>query len=103
MMAKMEMEGEDCRAKSVCDPCSGTGRLLLAASNYSMRLYGVDINRTVIKASLINGYLYAPWLVRPLPFLDTAPEPVIDLETVTPDWEPETSAPQKPQLELILA
>ncbi len=70
MMAAMTLGGEDARTKSVCDPCVGTGRLLLAASNHSYRLYGSDINPTVIKATLFNGYLYAPWLVRPFPFLD---------------------------------
>ena len=70
MMAAMTLGGEDARSKSVCDPCVGTGRLLLAASNHSYRLYGSDINPTVIKATLVNGYLYAPWLVRPFPFLD---------------------------------
>jgi hypothetical protein len=70
MMVKMTMSGEDYRAKSVCDCCVGTGRMLLHASNHSMRLYGQDINATVIKATLINGYLYAPWMVRPLRFLD---------------------------------
>lgn len=71
MMAQMLMKGEDCRTKTVCDPCLGTGRMLLCASNYSFRLYGQDINPTVIKASLVNGYLYAPWMVKPFPFLDT--------------------------------
>jgi hypothetical protein len=61
----------DSRLETVCDPCLGTGRLLLTASNYSLRLYGQDINDTVIKAALVNGYLYAPWLVKPLPFLDS--------------------------------
>lgn len=70
LMAVMTLGGEDARTKSVCDPCVGTGRLLLAASNHSYRLYGCDINPTVIKATLVNGYLYAPWLVRPFPFLD---------------------------------
>ena len=70
MMAAMTVGGEDARTKSVCDPCVGTGRLLLAASNHSYRLYGCDLNPTVIKATLVNGYLYAPWLVRPFPFLD---------------------------------
>lgn len=72
MMARMVMEGEDCRTKRVSDPCLGTGRMLLYASNYSLRLYGQDINPTVIKASLVNGYLYAPWMVKPFPFLDAA-------------------------------
>jgi len=56
----------------VMDPCAGTGRMLLAASNHSYRLHGCDINPTVIKVTLVNGFLYAPWLVRPFPFLDAA-------------------------------
>lgn len=71
MMVRMQMAGEDCRTKTVCDPALGTGRMLLAASNHSYRLYGNDIDRTVIKATLINGYLYAPWLVKPFDFLAT--------------------------------
>mgnify|MGYP001203800327 CR=1 FL=1 len=63
-------DGQDLRTRTVLDPCLGTGRMLLLASNYSLRLYGADINPTVIKASLVNGYLYAPWLVRPIPWLD---------------------------------
>lgn len=31
-----------------------------------------SIDGTVIKATLVNGYLYAPWLVKPFPFLDGA-------------------------------
>jgi hypothetical protein len=60
----------DMRTETVCDPCVGTGRLLLHASNHSLRLYGMDIDATLCKATLVNGYLYAPWLVRPLPWLD---------------------------------
>lgn len=72
MMFKMQCgDCEDMRAKTVCDPTLGTGRMLLVASNASYRLYGMDINGTVIKAALVNGYLYAPWLVRSFPFLDT--------------------------------
>jgi hypothetical protein len=71
-MALMTLGEGDVRTKSVMDLCVGTGRMLLAASNHSYRLYGCDINPTVIKATLINGFLYAPWLVRPLPFLDAA-------------------------------
>jgi len=71
VMVEMQMTGEDMRTKTVCDPALGTGRMLLAASNFSYRLYGNDINETVIKACLVNGYLYAPWLVRPFPFFQT--------------------------------
>lgn len=70
MAAMLFHDEEDARTKSVNDPCLGTGRMLLVASNHSYRLYGMDIDLTVIKAALINGYLYAPWLVRPFPFLD---------------------------------
>ena len=84
--------GEDCqkdyRAKSVLDPCLGTGRMLLVASNYSLCLYGQDINATVLKASIINGYLYAPWLIKPFPFLSqylfsSNPEAVSDNMTAS--------------------
>lgn len=60
----------DTRILTVCDPCVGTGRLLLHASNYSLRLYGMDLDPTLCLATLVNGFLFAPWLVRPLPFLD---------------------------------
>jgi hypothetical protein len=72
LMARMTVGDEDARKKTICDPCVGTGRMLLAASNFSYRLYGCDIDSTVIKATLVNGYLYAPWLVKPFPFLDAA-------------------------------
>jgi hypothetical protein len=71
-MAQMVIGEGDARIKTVMDPCVGTGRMLLAASNHSYRLYGCDINPTVIKATLINGYLYAPWMVKPFSFLDAA-------------------------------
>ena len=51
----------DTRAMTVCDPCVGTGRLLLHASNYSLRLYGQDIDPTLCLATLVNGFLFAPW------------------------------------------
>jgi hypothetical protein len=60
----------DTRALTVMDPCVGTGRLLLHASNFSLRLYGQDIDPTLCLATLVNGYIFAPWLVRPLPYLD---------------------------------
>jgi hypothetical protein len=69
-MVRMLMLEGDNRAKTVCDPCTGTGRLLLHASNYSMRLFGMDIDQLMCQIALVNGYFFAPWLVRPLPFLD---------------------------------
>jgi hypothetical protein len=70
MMVRMLMLDGDNRAKTVCDPCTGTGRLLLHASNYSMRLFGMDIDQLMCQIALVNGYFFAPWLVRPLPFFD---------------------------------
>jgi len=55
---------------TVLDPCVGTGRMLLHASNHSVQLYGMDINGLVLKAALVNGYCYAPWMVKPFSFLD---------------------------------
>lgn len=62
--------GGDYRTQTLCDPCVGTGRFALVASNYVLRIYACDIDLTVIKATLVNGYCYAPWLVKPFPFLD---------------------------------
>lgn len=55
--------------QEVVDPCVGTGRMLLHASNHSVCLYGQDINPVCVKATLVNGYLYAPWLALPFAWL----------------------------------
>ncbi len=68
MMVRMTMDtGEDMRTKTVCDPAVGSGRMLLHASNFSLRLYGADIDPELVKLTKINGVLYAPWLARPFP------------------------------------
>jgi len=59
----------DARTRTVCDPCVGTGRMLLHSSNHSVCLYGQDVNPICIKATLVNGYLYAPWLAKPFSWL----------------------------------
>jgi len=58
-----EPEKNDYRLKSVCDPCVGTGVMLLHASNYSLDLYGQDIDVVMLKWCRLNGYLFAPWMV----------------------------------------
>lgn len=71
MMVKMiagDPEKAD-KTKSFVEPCCGTGTMLLAASNYSLSLSGQDINSTVIKACLVNSYLYIPWVVAPGGFM----------------------------------
>ena len=72
----------DLRLETVCDPCVGTGRFLLHASNHSLRLYGCEIDLTLCKATLVNGYCYIPWLVRPIPRLDGE---LAALERLAPD------------------
>ena len=57
----------DPRLNTVLDPCVGTGRMLLHASNYSYCLYGCDIDPLVAMITRINGALYAPWLAFPFP------------------------------------
>jgi len=89
LMVEMNFTGdEDYRAKSVLDCCAGTGRMLLHASNYSLRLSAVDIDPLVLQALRINGALYAPWLVAPIPWLEEecAVEPVED--AIEAEYEP---------------
>jgi hypothetical protein len=65
MMTMMTMGEGDHRAEKVQDCCCGTGRMLLHASNHSLRLYAQDISLLAVKATVFHGYLYAPWLVKP--------------------------------------
>lgn len=103
MMVKMQFgEGEDLRTKTVCDPAIGTGRMLLPASNYSYRLYGNDISLTVLKACWVNGWLYAPWMVKPFPFLqayESAEPEAKPIEQITLTEEPATVGQM--ELELV--
>ena len=67
MIPPPEQNGRDLRLTTICDPCVGTGRMLLHASNYSYCLYGCDIDPLVVMITKINGALYAPWLSFPFP------------------------------------
>lgn len=66
LMAAMTMR-EAVKTSSVCDPCVGTGRLLMVASNYSLNLYGMDIDLSILRVCKINMWLYVPWVIAPLP------------------------------------
>jgi hypothetical protein len=66
-MADKREDGRDPRLLTVDDPCVGSGRLLLHASNISLCLYGQDIDPLAVAMCKINGALYAPWLSFPLP------------------------------------
>jgi len=80
----------DYRAQSFMEPCMGTGRILMLASNYTLNLYGCDINETCVKASLVNGFITAPWMVKGFDFLKKRDDPEPSPE---PDSGPqETSA-----------
>lgn len=84
LMAQMLFdETADHRTQTVYDPTVGTGRLLLVASNHSLRLYGTDIDPLMCMATLVNGFLFAPWLVKPFPFLDR--------DNLDPDMSRQTS------------
>jgi len=61
MMVEMQMTNAD-KTSTVCDPCLGTGIMLLYASNYSLRLYGQDISADMCKMAMVNAWLYIPWL-----------------------------------------
>lgn len=67
VMASMQLAGADNRASSVLDCCVGSGRMLLHASNHSLYLYAQDIDPLMIQMTKINGAMYAPWLLFPLP------------------------------------
>jgi len=66
---------------TVCDPCIGSGRMVLHASNQSIFLYGMDIDKTMCMVSEINGFLYAPWMVWPIAQLDEAPYHEVSVKT----------------------
>ncbi len=67
-MVELQMaDAGDARRLSVYDPCLGTGRMLLHASNHCLFLYGQDIDAFVLRIALFNGALYAPWMVRAVP------------------------------------
>jgi hypothetical protein len=59
--------GKDPRLATVMEPCVGSGRFLLHASNYSLCLYGQDIDAVCCAMSRINGVFYAPWIAFPFP------------------------------------
>lgn len=73
---EVQSEGRDPRASSVLDPCVGSGRMLLHSSNFSLNLFGQDIDPLAVAMCQINGALYAPWMSFPLPpaILGIAPE-----------------------------
>jgi hypothetical protein len=64
MIMGTEPGSKDPRLLRVLDPAVGTGRAPLFASNYTLCLAGQDVNPVVVKACLVNAYLFAPWMAR---------------------------------------
>jgi hypothetical protein len=76
MTEALMMEGYRPITEAMIDPCVGTGRMLLTASNYSVNLHGQDIDEVVLKAANINFWLYVPWLIKGINFpVKPPPEP----------------------------
>lgn len=63
-MVEMTMTDAD-KCKTMTDPCMGTGIMLLYASNYSLRLFGQDICLDMVKMTMVNAWLYMPWVACP--------------------------------------
>ena len=78
------------RTRTCMDPCCGTGRMLLHASNISLRLYGMDIDPLVTLIAKINGALYVPWLAYPFPdsWFATEETPNHQADNMPNAWEP---------------
>lgn len=53
----------------IFDPCLGTGRLALEASNYARALVGWERDRPLLEVALANFMLYAPDFALPIPGL----------------------------------
>jgi hypothetical protein len=60
-------DGRDVRTLTVLEPAVGSGRILLHAANYSLALFGNDIDPVAVAMCKLNGALYAPWISFPLP------------------------------------
>lgn len=66
LIANMTLAGVDLFS-TVHDPCVGSGRMLLPASNKSLFLSGMDVNPVCVRMTLVNGFLFAPQIVIPPP------------------------------------
>ena len=88
IMAMMIFTKEQEPTESVLDPCVGSGRLLMVASNYSLNLWGMDIDTNILKICTINMAVYVPWAIgRPDDFKMTAPnfmaQPIMQCDSET--------------------
>jgi len=103
MMVLMNFGGFDSQGKdtdrdkhalSVCDPCVGTGRMLMEASNFSLNLFGVDIDLVCVKACKINAYLYVPWLARSAGWLGNTSKGIIQGDSLKMGFSTKADKPE---------
>ena len=70
MMSKMLFsDGKDTRLEIGYEPAIGTGVMTLEPSNQVLTMVGTDIDKLLLKACLVNWYLYCPWFAMPVFYL----------------------------------
>lgn len=83
MMAMMTYGDGDHRTTVFNDPCIGTGRTALAASNHTLRLTGQDISYLCVLVTKINFAFFAPWHHIPESFYPVTQTSEIDMPSVS--------------------
>ena len=69
-MAKMLFcDDRDTRLQMGYEPAIGTGVMTLEPSNQVLNMVGTDIDKLLLKACLVNWYLYCPWFAMPVFYL----------------------------------
>jgi hypothetical protein len=68
---------------TVHEPCCGSGRMLMAASNYSICLSGQDINAELCQIATLNGWFYMPSLVMPCREIESFAENTLERKLKT--------------------
>ena len=69
-MAKMLFSDNlDTRLQIGYEPAIGTGVMTLEPSNQVLNMVGTDIDKLLLKACLVNWYLYCPWFAMPIFYL----------------------------------
>jgi hypothetical protein len=91
----------DSRSALVSDPCGGSGRMLLYASNFSLRLFGMDIDPLCCLISKINLALYAPWFYIPDSFYPKRIVEHSEPEKIEPAPRNEPKSANEPETETL--
>lgn len=91
--------GQDYKFAKTEDCAVGTGRLLLAASNFSLRLYGQDIDALCCLITKINLALYAPWSYIPEEYFPADESTVEEKDAPPPMTAPSKVIQPEPSVE----